>query len=62
MTSDLRAKGPGQMKTRGFVGKGGIKEAEEKRRLLAKPAGLVVNEAKPASGLVSWVLLTHSKA
>ncbi|XP_010838684.1 PREDICTED: clusterin-associated protein 1 isoform X1 [Bison bison bison] len=61
VTSDLRAKGPGQMKTRGFVGKGGIKEAEEKRRLLDKPAGFV-NEARPASGLVSWVLLTHSKA
>lgn len=61
VTSDLLAKGPRQIKTLRFVGKGEIEEAEEKRHLLDKPAGLV-NEAKPVSGLVSWVLLTHSKA
>ena len=62
VTSDLLAKGPRQIKTLRFVGNGEIEEAEEKRLLLDMPAGVVVNEAKPGSSLVSWVLLTHSKA
>ena len=62
VTSDLLAKGPRQIKTLRFIGNREIEEAEEKRLLLDKPAGFVVNEAKPVSGLVSWVLLTHSKA
>lgn len=62
VTSDLLTEGPRQIKTLRFVGEREIKEAEGKRHLLDKPAGLIVNETKPVSVLVSWVLLTCCKA